>query len=127
MLTIFLKVVGTREYPRYLVTERMGFFWTGQVWTDDEEAAMVFADAYTASVACKDLQHEHDRQCSTSQKFTLPVSLYIWSKGGVDLDSLREWVRQTLDVRLTNWSGPSEDFIIGTQVDFSNLSEQIPF
>lgn len=112
-LTLFVKRRGTK-FPRYIVAQNLGTYWTGSKWSSDSEDALLFADELEAARTCQSLLRETFRDNGTVQHFAVPIKFEVLSNRGIDLAVLKEWLMKAINLRVAsgNGNGPNGSVVL---------------
>jgi len=113
---IFLYLKGTKEHPRFLLTEDGGYFWTGSDWSPHESRAKLYSTAVDAAEDHQKIVIEEYKDSKHIQVFTLPIECHVRSKEGIDVDTLKKWLKKAMQLH-TNFgnmenNGPEESLVL---------------
>lgn len=79
------------DFPRYLIGNSAGQVWTGNGWSDDENAALMFADA---NDGCLEIHRLHLLSFGTEplRRFRAPVYLDLYGGEGIPQREVELWL-----------------------------------
>lgn len=124
----FVDTTCSKDFPRFILGKeaRPNLFWSGSIWTEDKEQALIYADV---DLALHDMQmfRVADFGLSQKQAFTIPLKVYVHSNTPVVFDQLQLWLKKALgfyaDAK-THGDGPGDSLVIA-MLDIGKLSEDV--
>lgn len=125
MKQIYIKTVGTEQFPRFLIVEKNGEVYTGKGWSTTEEDACKYAILSEAADECHRLLRADYWDTAHVSHFTFPVQLEVRSEHRISPEALQEWVRRAVDLQISytqHGNGPDASLVLLT-LDVKNLKE----
>ena len=123
---IAVEKTGGRRWPRYLLADQDGRFWTGNGWSADRRRALLFA-------AWNGVSHEYRRieeqqwQAVRFRDFQAVMSIRVWSETAFSLKELRDYLHVAcaiyMDVDRKD-SGPVPESMVRVELDWAKLDEK---
>ena len=117
---------GCPEHPRFLIANQLCEYWTGEIWSGEEDDAVLYADEITAGRVSTELLSEHT-QDKPLFRVTAPVDVEIRSDSPPDHRALQFWlmkaVRLFVDYRQCG-NGPTDDGVVLLSIDWKQLEEE---
>ena len=90
-LVLSLITKGCPDHPRFLISDQLHRYWTGDEWSPDEQAGLLFQNENEAGRVCFQILGSHFKD-KPSFHFTAPVQIEVRGKNPPDLMELKLWL-----------------------------------
>ena len=128
MKKITVEKFGSPAWPRYVLHDDQGRWWTGDGWSGDRRSALLYAD-------WNDVSHEY-RRLEAAQWSSLPlrnfeatISVQVRSGQDFTIEQLQDYLYRAITIMLNHeghGSGPVPDSMARIDIDWAKLNEAEP-
>lgn len=128
MQKIAVERTGSPAWPRYLLHDDQGRWWTGDGWSGDRRSALLHADFNEAAHTYRRLEEEQWAGVPSTD-FEGVITLKVWSGTRFTVQQLQDYMHQAVSILLnheTHGSGPVPDSLVRIDIDWSRLTEAQP-
>ena len=84
---IYVSNNGHEHWPRFIIRDSWGRFWTGETWATEEGKSQLFQDESEALRTAKDLYLN-----SKVRMFSTPLNIYVESEQPFSIEALQEFL-----------------------------------
>lgn len=120
----YIAARGARSFPRYLVTEPNGYFWSGILWTPHEREALLFCDGEEAIAECDDIRRQEHASKTEQIDYVVPVVIETMAEKPINPEDLVAWLRKALLFQMdygNQGNGPTPDSCILLTIHWDKL------
>lgn len=113
MATIpYVAARGSRTFPRFVISEPNGLYWTGILWSPEEREALLFADGQEAISECDDIRRQEHGAKTEQVDYVVPLLIETMSETPINQQELIAWLRKALVFQVdygNHGNGPTAD------------------
>lgn len=119
---------GVPEFERFVISDQFLRYWDGKAWSNDEDAALLFADS---NAACEEMQRllllEHEGK--PRRRFRAPVYLDLYADGPISVRDVQAWLVRVSKLLMdspSHGNGPLQGTLGLTRIEWRELEELDP-
>lgn len=106
------------EFPRFRLVDRERGYWTGNAWSEDQDAGLLYADTELAAQDLRRIKLESTPEKS-KHRYEAKVIVDVLSDSPIDLDELTTFLAQ--HARLTVDDGAPNEAVVFLQIDWGTM------
>jgi hypothetical protein len=114
---------GTPDYPRYLISDDQGRYWSGVFWASSEKEAKMYLDLGTVGRTIREI-YLLEWKGTPCNQFVVPCIIEMFGEQIGDMEQLRDWLTKAATIFIDHkqfGTGPIEDSLILPQIRWSDL------
>lgn len=128
MATIpFLATRGSPAFPRFVISEPSGLYWSGILWTPHQREALLFCDGEEATAECDDIRRQEHGAKTEQVDYVVPVVIEAMSEQPLNPEELVVWIQQALVFQMdygNHGNGPTPDSCVLLTIHWDRIKRK---